>query len=471
MPASIFWYDFETTGTDPIGDRPIQFAGVRTDLELNQIEPPVSIFCSPGDDVIPAPDAIRVTGLSMLSLPDEGLNETEFCSRVLSHFMVPGTCVAGFNSIRFDDEFTRQMCYRNLRDPYEREWRDGNSRWDIIDGVRMAAALRPEGVNWPIDSEGVPVFRLEAIAEANGIRQGDAHEALSDVRATIDLARCLRQAQPRLYDYLFALRDKKAVLRGLYPLGKSPLIHVSSMYSSIRHCTAVVLPICTHPTNSNGILCYDLSTDPTALLDASAEEVARLVFSRSEELAEDEIRIPLKTIHVNRCPAIAPIKTLDEVAAGRLGLDIGQCERHMRAIQTSAGLVEKVRAAFESRGFPESDDPDRMLYQGGFFSDADRAQMAAIHDAPIDQLATFTGCFDDSRLDEMLFRYRARNYPGSLSPDERERWNQYRLRRWAGGELAAARARLAELLSADPDQPALIDLQTYLERLTSGVGA
>ncbi|MDA0787960.1 MAG: exodeoxyribonuclease I [Proteobacteria bacterium] len=469
MPPTIFWYDLETTGTDPINDRPVQFAGVRTDLELNQIEPAVSIFCAPGDDVIPSPEAIQVTGLSMLKLKDEGLCETDFCTSVLSHLMVPATCTAGFNSIRFDDEFTRQMCYRNLRDPYQREWRDGNSRWDIIDGVRMAAALRPDGVTWPLDADGVPVYRLEAIAEANGIRQGDAHEALSDVMATIDLARCLRRAQPRLYAYLFALRDKKQVLRGLYPLGKSPLVHVSSMYSSKRFCTTVVLPICTHPTNSNGIICYDLTVDPRTLLDASSDEIARLVFSRSDELAEDDVRIPLKTIHVNRCPAIAPINTMDGACARRLDIDIDRCEANMRAIQTSAGMVSKIQAAFDARGFPQSDDPDRMLYQGGFFTDADREQMAAVHHCAPDQLATFTGKFADQRLDEMLFRFRARNYPGSLSADEQARWNEFRRHRWVGGELTAAKSRLDELLSSDPDQPALIDLKAYLETVTAGV--
>jgi len=244
MADTIYWYDFETTGTDPVLDRAIQFAGVRTDLDLNVIGEPLNLFCRPGDDVIPQPEAILVTGLMMSELAQGGLTEAEFCGTILQQFSVPQTCVAGYNSIRFDDEFTRQMLYRNFHEPYTREWQGGNSRWDVIDLFRMAYALRPEGLKWPVDENEAPSFRLDLLTKANGIGHEDAHDAVSDVLATIELTKVLKQKQPRLYAYLFNLRGKKQVLQQLYPLGKSALVHVSSMYPARHGCVAIALPLC-----------------------------------------------------------------------------------------------------------------------------------------------------------------------------------------------------------------------------------
>jgi exodeoxyribonuclease I len=467
MAQSMFWYDFETTGVDPIRDRPVQFAGVRTDLNLNLVEPPVNVFCAVGHDVVPSPEAIQVTGLSMLDMQRTGICETEFCRRVLSCFSEADTCVAGYNSIRFDDEFTRQMCYRNFQDPYAREWQQGNSRWDVIDLFRMAYALRPQGVDWPADEEGVPSFRLELLTAANGIAHGDAHDAVSDVIATIELTKLLKARQPRLYQYLFNLRQKKAVLKQLYPLGKSAVIHVSSMYSARQSCLAVILPICSHPTNSNGVICVDLSSDVDALLHGSADEIARRVFTSSRDLAEGEQRIQLKTIHVNRSPAIAPLATMSDDDASRLGIDLPQCQATMKQIQTTAGLVERVTEAFSSRTFPQTDDPDAMLYQGGFFSPADTTLMAQIHLTEAAKLDEFSGRFDDARLDEMLFRYRGRNFPASLNSQEQQRWRQFCRERWEDG--AAIDSAIETLEQLDPHNVALQDLKKYLKDISIDV--
>jgi exodeoxyribonuclease I len=470
MAESIYWYDFETTGIDPILDRAIQFAGVRTDLDLNVIDEPLNIFCKPGDDVVPAPEAVMVTGILMSELAQRGLSEAEFCKRILEQFSTPQTCVAGYNSIRFDDEFTRQMLYRNFSEPYAREWQGGNSRWDVIDLFRMAYALRPEGMNWPLNENQSPSFRLELLTEANGIGHADAHDAVSDVLATIELARLLREKQPRLFDYYFQLRGKKQVLQQLYPIGKSPLVHVSSMYPARQGCLAVVLPICSHPTNNNGIICFDLSHSPDELIHASSEEVARLVFTPGKELKDGEERIPLKTIHINRCPAIAPLATLDNENAERLTLNKDLCMSHMSKLQQASGLVEKITDAYQGHQFEELSDPDFMLYQGDFFGSSDVNVMSELKASKSDQLSLFEGKFQDPRLDEMLFRYRARNYPETLEDFESDRWTQFKLNRWKEGELVdSALNRTDKLLGENPDLPCLLDLKAYLQDIKSVV--
>ncbi len=464
MAASIYWYDFETTGTDPIHDRAIQFAGVRTDLELNEVAPPQNFLGRPGNDVIPSPDAMLVTGIRMSDLLEQGMNERDFADHVMEQFLVPETCVAGFNSIRFDDEFTRQMLYRNLQDPYAREWRSGNSRWDVIDLFRAAQALRPDGLNWPKRDDGSPVFRLEALAEANNVPHSDAHDALADVRVTVEMTRRLRLAQPKLFDYMFRLRDKKAVVAQLYPLGKTPVLHVSSMYPASRQCIAVVLPVCQHPTNGNAILCFDLAMDPEVLLEATPMELQRLVFTRTEDLEEGESRVALKTIHINRCPFVAPMSTLAAPDAERLGIDRGACEATAGRLIGAPGLVEKIQEVFSRNPFDDPEDPDEMLYSGGFFSEADRNSMTAVLETPAQDMKQFEGRFQDDRLDEMLFRFRARNYPEHLSPEEAARWAAHRQSRF-DGRLGAVMDDVTKRINASDgdDRDVLEDLLQYLQ--------
>ena len=465
MTETLYWYDLETTGIDSILDRPLQFAGVRTDLDLNEIKPPQNFLGRPGTDVLPQPEALLVTGISLVEIQEKGISERAFTEKVLEQFNQPQSCVVGFNSLRFDDEFTRQMLYRNFHDPYAREWRNGNSRWDVIDLFRAAYALRPEGFNWPKKDNGSPSFKLEDMARANGLAHIDAHDALADVRATIEITRRLRAAQPKLYDFMFRLRGKKAVLQQLYPLGKNPIVHISSMYPASRGCTALVMPICQHPGNNNGIICFDLSQAPEALISASAAELARLVFTPNDQLEENEQRIALKTIHINRCPFVAPLATLNDERAGRLGIDRSESESRAIQLMGVAGLVEKIQEVYGGHHYADSEDPDFQLYQGGFFSDADRNTMSELLAVPPEQLGSFEGRFQDDRLDEMLFRFRGRNHPELLDEAELNRWRTFCAEKWSGGQAIDELEQRANKLEQGLDEAAkrvLAELREYL---------
>jgi exodeoxyribonuclease-1 len=470
MTETLYWYDLETTGIDSILDRPLQFAGVRTDLDLHEIKPPQNFLGRPGTDVLPQPEALLVTGISLVEIQGKGMSERAFAEKVLEQFNQSQSCVVGFNSLRFDDEFTRQMLYRNFRDPYAREWRNGNSRWDVIDLFRAAYALRPAGFNWPKKDNGSPSFKLEDMAHANGMAHIDAHDALADVRATIELTKRLRAAQPKLYDFMFRLRDKKAVLQQLYPLGKNPIVHVSAMYPASKGCTALVMPICQHPTNNNAVICFDLSQAPESLISASASELARLVFTANDQLEEKEQRIALKTIHINRCPFIAPLATLDDECAGRLGIDRTQSEARAIQLMGVAGLVEKIQEVYGGTHFTDSEDPDFQLYQGGFFSDADRNTMSELLTVPPEQLGSFEGRFQDDRLDEMLFRFRGRYHPELLSDVEVIQWRAFCAEKWSGGQaIDEIQLRLNQLEQGleGSGKTVLAELRDYLEERRS----
>jgi len=421
---TIYWHDYETFGANPKKDRPVQFAGIRTDEDLNIIGEPLVIYAKPADDYLPDPVACMVTGISPQLAEKEGKPETEFMAQILKEFSRPNSCVSGYNNIRFDDEFTRYSLYRNLYDPYAREWQNGNSRWDIIDLVRVTNALRPEGINWPEHENGLPSFRLEDLTVANGISHESAHDALSDVEATIAIAKLIKQKQPKLYDYVFNNRNKRVLANMLDMEMLKPVLHTSSMFPAEYHCTTLVVPLIQHPRNSNGIVVYDLRHDPQELLDLTTEQIRQRLYTKTEDLAEGESRIALKTIHLNKCPIIVPAK-VDEKTEQRLKLDKAACQKHLQQIRDSVALQVKLVEVFDDNPFDGETDPDFCLYGGSFFSDHDKNLMAKIHKLDPFQLAEKSFDFQDERLDKMLFRYRARNYPESLLENEKETWQEF----------------------------------------------
>jgi exodeoxyribonuclease-1 len=420
--TSIFWYDYETTGISPRCDRPLQVAGIRTDLELNEIDEPVNLYCQPSDDILPHPAACVITGITPSRLAGQGLSEADFMTRVHAQLAAPGTCGAGYNTLRFDDEMTRYSLYRNFFDPYAREWQGGNSRWDLIDVVRAAYALRPDGIVWP-EEEGRVTLKLERLTAANGIDHGQAHDALSDVRATIALARLIRDKQPKLYDWLFKLRSKQKVMDQIRLL--QPMVHISGRFSAARSYVGVVLPLAWHPRNRNALIVCDLHLDPQGLLDQDAETLRQRLYTRREDLAEGELPVPLKLIHINRCPVVAPLSVLRAEDRQRLQLDMAQYEaRALRLSDAQEVWRDKVLAIYAREDFTPSEDPEQQLYDG-FIGDRDRRLCEQVRHADPMQLAQEQWPFDDERLPELLFRYRARNFPETLSHEEHERWKLF----------------------------------------------
>lgn len=470
---TIVWYDYETFGASPAWDRPAQFAAIRTDEDLNEIGAPIEWFCKPSDDYLPHPQAVLITGITPQICQQKGIPETEFIGRINAVFSEPGTCSAGYNSIRFDDEFTRYTLYRNFYDPYTREWQGGNSRWDILDVVRCAYALRPDGIEWPRHDDGRVSFKLEQLTKANGLEHGKAHDAVSDVRATIALARLIKEKQPKLYDYLYRMRSKQALLELVDVAAHKPLMHVSGMFPVEQGCMAVIVPLCWHPTNKNSFIAFDLHQDPTPLFELSAEEIQRRVFTRQADLAEGEQRLPLKEIHLNKSPILAPAKTLTPDQAARWQLNGDTLRRHLAMIKQGPSLHTKLQSVFSGRTFATINDVDARLYDG-FFSAQDKQVMADVHRLGPWDLVDWPAPFSDSRGEEMLFRYRARNFPDTLEGDELARWEQHRHSRLIQGiehSRALTYTQFAEALQAAVQQVAddpiklqwLQELQLYAE--------
>jgi len=432
MADSFLFYDLETFGQHPRRTRIAQFAGIRTDADLNIIEAPVSFYVKPADDLLPSPIATLITGITPQHALSAGVTEAEAFARINDLMAQPGTCSLGYNTLRFDDEFVRHGLFRNFYDPYEREWRNGNSRWDLLDMMRLLHALRPDGIVWPQREDGATSFKLEHLATANNVRQGEAHEALSDVHATIGLAKLFKQAQPRLWDYALKLRDKRFVGSLLDVDAMQPVLHISMRYPAQRMCAAPVLPLARHPFINNRIIAFDLEGDIEPLLDLPPETIAARLYTRAADMAEGEQRVPLKEVHLNKVPALVAWNHLRPADHARLGIDPAAIEANAERLrQIGPALAEKVRQVYSGERSLAPSDVDASLYDG-FLADGDKSLMARIRTSPPAELASFAERLRDPRMPELLFRYRARNYPDTLDTTERSRWNDYRRQRLLG---------------------------------------
>jgi len=409
MGTTFFFYDLETSGLKPREDRLMQFAGQRTTLDLEPIGEPVDILVKLTDDALPSPQAIGVTKITPQKTLREGISEAEFCKIATEEIFTPNTIALGYNTVRFDDEFMRATLWRNFYDPYEWEWKDGRSRWDILDVVRMTRALRPEGINWPVTDSGKPTNSLEDLTSANNISHEHAHDALSDVYATIAVAKLIKEKQPSLFDFLFKNRGKKEAQKYVNLAKPVPVVYTSGKYPGEFNKTTVVFPIA--PGRNGNVLVFDLRYNV-------------------EELDEEKTYPIIKELCYNKCPAVAPLAVLDKNDGWeKIGLDKETIDKNLEILMKHPDFIERVRTENENRPeFPPSEEPEQAIYDG-FLNDKDRVKVAAVRNAEPEKLADFHPEFDDERLPELLLHFKGRNYPQTLSEAEVEKYEEYRHKR------------------------------------------
>lgn len=464
MAQTFFFYDLETSGLNPRQDRIMQFAGQRTDMNLEPIGEPYNLLVTLNDDTLPSPDALMVTGITPQKTVEEGYSEAQFARMLSEEIFTPDTIAVGFNNIRFDDEFIRHLLWRNFHDPYEWSWKDGRSRWDLLDVVRLTRALRPEGINWSLDAKGEPSNRLELITSANGIAHENAHDALADVTALIAVTKLIKQKQPQLYDYLLKMRDKKSVQQLVNLDDKKPFVYASGRYDKEFAKTTVAFPLTT--SRNGGVVVYDLRYDPRPFVELSEEKLAAKIFASWEERqAEDFVKLPVKELQYNRCPAVAPLGVLEQGDGWqKISLSAEVIQRHQHILLNHPDFAEKLRTIFENKpAFKKLPDPEAQLYDG-FLHDRDRLRVEAVRNADERELADFHPEFQDERLTPLLLHYKARNFPRSLSEDDLAQWEVWRAQHLQAQlpQFMAALQRLAPMAS-DEQQFILQELQLWAE--------
>jgi exodeoxyribonuclease-1 len=479
MGPTFYWHDYETFGVDPRADRPAQFAGLRTDLDLNEVEAPLEIWCRLSPDYLPQPEACLLTGIGPGAVGRLGLRERDFIGAIHREIARPETCTVGYNSLRFDDEVTRSTLFRNLLEPYGREWQNGNSRWDLLDVLRLARTFRPEGLAWPDQEDGTPSFRLSELTRVNDIPHGAAHTALADVRATVALARKLKAAQPRLWDFALKARSKAWVRAQVDPAHPQPIIHISGMFKASEGNFSLMWPVGDQPGRPNEIVLWDLRVPFEPFVDLDVETLRERLYATSADLELRGLRRPgLKTLHTNKCPMVVrDLRMLTPALAERHGLDLAALEARGADLQAQRAFRQRLVAACASTyATSEGADPDFSIY-GGFFPDADRAWMDRIQQATPAELGGLKPGFKDPRLPELFFRYRARNWPELLTPAEAERWAAHCRHRLEHPPLegllgsVSFRATLASFRKSRPDQePLWQELEACLLEAERGAG-
>ena len=458
MQKTFFFYDLETSGLNSRDARVMQFAGIRTDMDLNQIGEPYNILVKLNDDVLPSPEALMVTGITPQQTLSDGINEAEFAKVLANEVFTPDTIAVGFNNIRFDDEFIRHLFWRNFYDPYEWSWKEGRSRWDLLDVVRMTRALRPEGIEWPVDDKGAATNRLELITKANGLNHIKAHDALSDVEALISVTKLIKEKQPQLYEYLLKMRDKNEIKKLVNLDNKQPFVYVSGRFDAEFNKATIAFPL---TTGKNGnIVIFDLRYDPTPFVKLSQKDLAKKFFASWEERQEDDFqKLPVKEMQYNHAPAVAPLGVLSQGEGWKkISLSEDIITKNKTVLLSHPEFAENIRSIFENREeFKKSSDPEAQLYDG-FVPDVDKIRIEAVRNADERRLADFHPNFIDERLSELLLHYKARNYPNSLAEDEAEAWEDWRSQKIAK-DLPAFIKSLQKLSKSTTDENKIYILQ------------
>lgn len=467
---TFFFYDLETSGFSARYDRIMQFAGQRTNDELELIGQPVNLLVKLTDDILPSPGAVLTTHITPQMTVADGISEADFCRYFLEQVATPDTTILGYNSTRFDDEFIRHTLWRNFHDPYQWAWSEGRDRWDLLDVTRLVRALRPEGINWPTKrvaetDQLITTVNLVDMAKCNGFENDNAHDALADVKALINLARLLRQSQPTMWRYLLDHHDKHSVLNIITPGQPKPFVYASGRYSSSYQKTTVATVVAEGRT-PNSYLVWDLRYDPVDFTSLSeAEILGNLTADRATRRQDDFVPIPIKELSINKCPAVAPLGVLDSASEVRISLSQAEAMKHYHQLNSQASLVKRLTGAWCKRpAFPPASDVEGKLYDS-FTPKSDQTKIRLVAAADSAGLADLHPNFTDERLDELLFRYKARQYPASLSESEEERWQRFR-RAKLERELPAYLSELSKLASSPAaDQFILEELQLWAESI------
>ena len=461
---TFYFYDLETSGFDAKNARIMQFAGQRTTMELEPVGEPHNVLIRITPDVLPEPDAILITGITPQQTLMEGLTEAEFLKLFSDEIARPNTTFVGFNTVRFDDEFMRNLLYRNFYDPYEWQWQDDCSRWDILDLVRMTRALRPDDINWPFAADGKPTNRLEFLAAVNKLEHDHAHDALSDVYATIDVAKLVRQKQPDLFKFNYEHRRKDAVKSVV--TRPQPFVYTTGRYSSQWLHTSAAVMLMPHPVQ-DAALVYDLRFDPADFANKTAEElVEHWRYSKDP----DHVRLPIKTLKYNRCPAVAPLGVLDEAAQTRLDLPMSTIEKNYANLKKcqqefAPKIAQAVRLMDAERVtqntlLVDAQTVDGMIYDG-FYDKRAKTDLALVRASEATELSKLQ-LDSDPRLPALLPLYKARNFPAAMTAEERAAWDDFCQQRLQSGGASSRLSKFASRLQALAADSKLTDAQKYL---------
>ncbi|WP_367670487.1 exodeoxyribonuclease I [Sodalis-like secondary symbiont of Drepanosiphum platanoidis] len=423
--STFLFYDYETFGISPSKDRPVQFASIRTNNKFEIIEKPNILYCYPNTDYLPNLESILITGITPKKAQDFGIIESRFAFKIYNIFNVFNTCIIGFNNIKFDDEFTRYLFYRNLLDPYTWSWKNKNSRWDVLKIMHALYALRPNGIYWPYYYNGFPDFKLHSLAKANNIKIINPHNAIYDVLTTIKIIRLAYIKQPIFFKYLYKIRNKEQIKNLIDIKNMIPLVYVPEIFNK-KKIAYLIVPIAWHPKNNNILI--------IVFLHKKIKNINNLLFNLLNNFflknkhKFKNYSYSINFIYINKCPILAPINILRLEDYNRLNIDKKNCLYNLENLKKKYNSIKNLINYFSNKKIIVSYKDKNVDYQlyNNFFNSYDRKMMNKIIITDPKNISLLNIKFYDYRLPELLFKYRARNFPNTLNIKEKSYWINYK---------------------------------------------
>jgi len=456
---TFIFYDTETTGLSAGFDQILQFAAIITDDDLNPVEE-VNLRCRLLPHVIASPGALAITGVRPADIAGANLSHYEMIRdiRALVERHAPVVMV-GYNSISYDENMLRQAFYQTLNPIYLTNT-GGNTRMDVLNLAHAASEYAPGLLSIPTNARGRSVFKLDQLAPANGLMHEDAHEAMSDTQATLDLARMIRNGAPEVWEALYAARSKPSALAFME---REEVFCATNM--RFGQSSILATRIGANPENPSEVAVFDLTHDPAHYLDIARGDMPSLLRTTPR---------PIRTVKANQQPILVPYGLSNDHVAGN---DLPEDLLRERAAQVRAhpNFEEKVVHAVANRYPPWEQSPhvEARIYEG-FPSRADENLMVDFHRRPWEERIAIVDQFQDERLRALGERLVWAERPDVLSEEASQRLDAWQRNRFlAGGDtpwLTIGRAfdELAELRTTGRgDADLLGEVEGYLRQLST----
>ncbi len=397
MERTYLFYDIETTGLNKAFDQVVQFAAIRTDQQLNELER-YEYFIRLNPDVIPSPQAFITHRLSLTQL-EQGMDEFQAMKIIHDLVNTPGTTSIGYNSLGFDDEFLRFSFYRNLLPPYTHQYSNQCSRMDLYPMTVMYFLFKNDLLKWPENN-----LKLENISQLNALGSGMAHNAMVDVAATLNLAKCFQQ-DVKTWEYLAGYFDKTIDLQRCHQVANDPMgIMIDGKFGANQQYQAAVIPLGLHNHYKNQFVW--LRIDNENIMQASSEDFLNHTRTINKKIGEPAWVLPLK----------------DRFRHNYLLENRQKIETTFSWLEKNASLVEKVKQHYCNYKYPliPSLDVDASLYQAGFLSIQDQEVCRKIHLAAPENKGKFLTSLSQNHLKEILIRIMGRHFPNYLNHEQKE---------------------------------------------------
>jgi len=414
-PTRYVFYDIESTSPDSSTTQMVQIALIETDGQLNILkdennkERAHMFYIKMRPDIIPEPGAFLVHKVdpewvghyktkninsdgkripehifsNCKNQPDGPVYNQHEANILIQSIMTRtgNTCIAGYNSEKFDDEVIRHNFYRNMLEPYSHEWANGNHRADIIKAVQIVRMYSEKALKWPIGEDGKVSMKLERLSVENGLVHEKAHDALSDIYATIFLAKLIKDRRPSLWDKFKMLSDKQNVSR---LVNSGEVLTLTQMFiPKEKYGTTLALPLFQDNQNKNKYYLIDLLSDIEPILSMDADDLRDYIYSKKVEraLKYPDININIRSVSINKSPAIniPPSKFLGEDSNEVFGRICDRVGTERETFQTNLHFVrnnlydlkKKISEVYSVERTFDSKPIYSALYDG-FFSNKEK---------------------------------------------------------------------------------------------------